>query len=65
MLYHVFESLEKCLYAGKEVFLWVRYQYHQLLPFLIDVKLDRTSALLSKRSVVLVISPLVPLHVTI
>ena len=32
----------------------------QTLPFLIDVKLDRTSAL-SERSVVMVISPLVSL----
>ena len=33
----------------------------QTLPFLIDVKLDRTSAPLSERSVVMVISPLVSL----
>ena len=31
----------------------------QTLPFLIDVKLDRTSVPLSERSVVMVISPLV------
>ncbi len=34
----------------------------QTLPFLIDVKLDRTSAPLSERSVVMVISPLVSLR---
>ena len=33
----------------------------QTLPFLIDAKLDRTSAPLSERSVVMVISPLVSL----
>ena len=54
------------------VFMWVPYRpamasprtspsAFQTLPFLIDVKLDRTSAPLSERSVVMVISPLVSL----
>ena len=60
----------KCLYAGVYVGT-VPTGYgksqraspsaFQTLPFLIDVKLDRTSAPLSERSVVMVISPLVSL----
>ncbi len=37
--------------------------YYQTLPFLFDKKLDRISSLPSKRSVVLVLSPLVSLMV--
>ena len=60
----------KCLYAGVYVgTLPTGYgksqraspSAFQTLPFLIDVKLDRTSAPLSERSVVMVISPLVSL----
>ena len=56
------------LYNGSDVFLWVPTGYgkslcYQALPFLFDAKLDRTSAPLSRRSVVLVISPLVSLMI--
>ncbi len=56
----------KCLYAGVYVgTVPTGYGksicFPDTLPFLIDVKLDRTSAPLSKRSVVMVISPLVSL----
>ena len=61
----------KCLYAGVYVGTvptgYGKSQQRaspsafQTLPFLIDVKLDRTSAPLSERSVVMVISPLVSL----
>ena len=59
-------SVRWCLCGYRIDRLWqVPEQAHisafQTLPFLIDVKLDRTSAPLSERSVVMVISPLVSL----
>ncbi len=56
----------KCLYAGVyacgyRTAAMASPSAFQTLPFLIDVKLDRTSAPLSERSVVMVISPLVSL----
>ncbi len=55
----------KCLYAGVYVgtvlTAMASPSAFQTLPFLIDVKLDRTSAPLSERSVVMVISLLVSL----
>ena len=58
-------SVRWCLCGYRTDLLWqVPEKVHLLsrrLPFLIDVKLDRTSAPLSERSVVMVISPLVSL----
>ena len=58
----------RLLYQGHDVFLWVPTGYgksicYQLLPFLFDLKLGRTSSPPRERSVVLVISPLVSLMV--
>ena len=58
------------LYSGRDVFAWfpTGYMYekpicYQLLPFMFDFKLKRTTAPQAKRSSVLVISPLVSLMV--
>lgn len=54
------------LYSGKNVFAWFPTGYgkslcYQLLPFMFDYKLKRTSCPRIERSVVLVLSPLVSL----
>ena len=56
------------LYDGRDVFAWFPTGYgkslcYQLLPFLFDFKLKRTCSPRVKRSVVIVISPLVSLMV--
>ena len=56
------------LYDGRDVFAWFPTGYgkslcYQLLPFMFDFKLKRTSSRRSERSVVLVLSPLVSLMV--
>ena len=56
------------LYSGRDVFTWFSTGYgksicYQLLPFMFDFKLKRTTAPQAKRSSVLVISPLVSLMV--
>ncbi len=56
------------LYEGHDVFLWVPTGYgksicYQTLPFLFDMKLNRTSSPPSERSIVLVVSRLVSLMV--
>ena len=56
------------LYNGRDVFAWFPTGYgksicFQLIPFLLDFKLNRTTVPQVERSVVLVISPLVSLMV--
>ena len=56
------------LYDGQDVFAWFPTGYgkslcYQLLPFMYDFKLKRTSVRRTERSVVLVLSPLVSLKV--
>ena len=56
------------LYEGRDVFAWLPTGYgksicYQLLPFIFDMKLGRTTSPPSERSVVLVVSPLVSLMI--
>ncbi len=56
------------LFEGRDVFAWFPTGYgkslcYQLLPFMIDYKLERTNTSDLHRSVVLVISPLVSLMI--
>ena len=58
----------KALYDGEDVFLWLPTGYgksicYQVLPFLFDYKLKRTSLPPHKRSVCIVVSPLISLMV--
>ena len=58
----------KAIYEGRDVFLWLPTGYgksvcYQVLPFLFDFKLDKTTNCVIKRSVVVVVSPLVSLMI--
>ena len=58
----------RSIYDGKDVFLWLPTGYgksicYQVLPFLFDFKLGKTSSSPTECSVVLIVSPLVSLMV--